>query len=108
MKKEDIKMPLPDEELPLLFRDDLPETLTNDMLALAHLSDAEEEANDEEMTAGPVRRSRTRKASKPYGKSSKTEEEQWNDEMRELDFRTRAWKPFRKSGSEPEVKKNAN
>ena len=72
------------EELCALFSDDLPDTLTNDLLALAHLSDIEEEEQ-----AGPVRRRRTVKRSDPYRKFS------IEDEMKELDLRTRAWKPYK-------------
>ena len=94
---KDEKIPKAEEELPALFRDDLPDQLSNDLLALAHLSDVEEDHAEEPQTSGPVRRSRVRTVSKPYGmKATKTEEEKWNDEMKELDFRTRAWKPFRK------------
>ena len=84
-----------EDDLPALFRDDLPDKLTSDLLALAHLSDVEEEAPQE---TGPIRKSRTKTKSKPYGAKrapEKTEEEKWNDEMKELEFRARAWKPFR-------------
>jgi hypothetical protein len=84
-----------EDDLPALFRDDLPDKLTSDLLALAHLSDVEEDAPQE---TGPIRRSRTKNKSKPYGPKqvpAKTEEEKWNDEMKELEFRARAWKPFR-------------
>jgi hypothetical protein len=96
-----------EEELPALFRDDLPDKLSDDLLALAHLSDADEDAGEketkkardmdvsEEQVAGPVRRSRKKNPSNPYArKPKKTEEELFNDDMTELDFRTRAWKPF--------------
>ena len=66
---KDDKVPPPDDELPALFRDDLPDTLTSDLLALAHLSDVEEE-QPEEIAAGPVRKGRTRKVAKPYGKKT--------------------------------------
>lgn len=81
-----------DEPLAALFQDDLPDKLSNDLLAIAHLSDVE----DEEMHAsGPIRKSRTKKASNPYGpRKRKSEEEEWNDQMKELDFRAKAWKPF--------------
>ena len=90
-----------EDELPALFRDDLPEKLTNDLLALAHLSDVEEPQQPE---SGPVRRSRKKVASNPYSaKPKKSQDEVFNDEMKELDFRTRAWKPFR-----PKTKENTN
>lgn len=79
-----------EEELPALFADDIPEKLTKDMLALAHLSDVEED-KDEEMVAGPIRRKRGKKTSKPY----KTADEEFQDDMKELEFRTNAWKPFK-------------
>lgn len=81
-----------EEPLAALFQDDLPDKLSNDLLALAHLSDVE----DEEMHAsGPIRKSRTKKASNPYGpRQRKSEEEEWNFQMKELDFRAKAWKPF--------------
>jgi hypothetical protein len=81
-----------EEPLAALFQDDLPDKLSNDLLALAHLSDVE----DEEMHAsGPIRKGRTKKASNPYGtRQRKSEEEEWNIQMKELDFRAKAWKPF--------------
>lgn len=82
-----------DDDLPALFRDDLPDKLSNDLLALAHLSDVEEETAEQ---SGPIRKSRTKNRANPYKKKpAKTEEEQFADEMKELDFRARAWKPFR-------------
>jgi hypothetical protein len=85
-----------EDDLPALFRDDLPEKLSDDLLALAHLSDVEEEP---QQTSGPVRRSRTRTMRNPYDKpkQKKTEAELLDDELKELDFRTRAWKPYRKN-----------
>jgi hypothetical protein len=82
-----------DDDLPALFRDDLPDKLSNDLLALAHLSDVEETAKEQ---SGPIRKTRAKNRANPYKKkTAKTEEEQFADEMKELDFRARAWKPFR-------------
>ena len=80
-----------EELLPALFRTDLPDNLPDDMLALAHLSDVEEEPQ-----TGPIRRTRTKISIKsaPYGKKRKSEEDLWKDDMKELDFKTRAWRPF--------------
>lgn len=88
-----------DDDLPALFRDNLPDKLSDDLLALAHLSDVDEPSKeaDEEMTSGPIRKRRTRNASKPYSNGAlkkKTDDEILNDDMKELEFRTRAWKPF--------------
>lgn len=88
-----------EEELHVLFQDELPDKLTNDLLALAHLSDVEE---SQEQPSGPVRRSRNRTTSKPYEKpksKKKSEAELLDDEIKELDFRTRAWKPFQKNST---------
>ena len=81
-----------EEELPALFRDDLPDQLSKDFLALAHLSDVEKSEDEEMVESGPIRRSRKRVVSKPYKKSV---EEEFQDDMKELDFRTNAWKPFK-------------
>jgi hypothetical protein len=83
----------PDEEtlLPALFVDTLPDELSGDLLALAHLSDVEEEV---QVRAGPIRKSRSRKGTQPYKNKPKSEEENWQDRMKELDFRAKAWKPF--------------
>ena len=81
-----------EEELPALFRDDLPDQLSKDLLALAHLSDVEKSEDEEMVESGPIRRSRKRVLSKPYKKSA---EEEFQDDMKELDFRTKAWKPFK-------------
>lgn len=83
-----------DEETPLpaLFVDTLPDELSGDLLALAHLSDVEEEV---QVRAGPIRKSRSRKGTQPYKNDKiKSEEENWHDRMKELDFRAKAWKPF--------------
>ena len=85
-----------EEELALLFTEDIPDKLTDAMLALAHLSDVEEEESksmdeEEELSHGPMRRRRTKKISKPY----KTVDDEFRDEMKELEFRTNAWKPFK-------------
>ena len=87
--------PVGEEELlAALFMESLPDQLSNDMLALAHLSDVDEE-EAEEQSAGPVRRTRTKQRANPYAtRSKKTEEDKWADEIKELDFRARAWKPF--------------
>ena len=84
-----------EEPLAALFEDVIPDSLTNDMLALAHLSDVEEE--DMQIHSGPIRRQRQKKASNPYGRKKKSEQEEWNDQMKELDFRAKAWKPFSKT-----------
>jgi|LauGreDrversion4_2_1035121.scaffolds.fasta_scaffold515233_2 hypothetical protein len=81
-----------EDELPALFRDDLPDHLSKDLLALAHLSDVEKSEDEEMVESGPIRRSRKRVVSKPYKKSA---EEEFQDDMKELDFRTKAWKPFK-------------
>jgi hypothetical protein len=81
-----------EEELPALFADDIPDKLTKDMLALAHLSDVEEEKDEEMVKSGPIRRRRKKIGSKPYKKS---EDEEFIDDMKELEFRTNAWKPFK-------------
>jgi len=93
------------DDLHVLFTDDLPEKLTDSLLALAHLSDVEEEERterkqeaieDEPMSGhGPMRRRRTRKISKPY----KTADDLFRDEMKELEFRTNAWKPYKQKPS---------
>lgn len=80
------------EELPALFSDDIPEKLSKDFLALAHLSDVENSQDEEMVESGPIRRHRKKVASKPYKKSA---DEEFQDDMKELDFRTKAWKPFK-------------
>jgi hypothetical protein len=80
-----------EDDLPALFQDHVPDKLSSDMLALAHLSDVEEES----LEVGPVRRVRTKRSANPYGMKAKSEQENLDDEIKELDFRTRAWKPFR-------------
>jgi hypothetical protein len=83
-----------EDDLPALFRETIPDTLPADMLALAHLSDVED--NDEQLTAGPVHRRKKKNTSGPYStKPRKSKEQQVDDEMKELDFRVRAWKPFK-------------
>lgn len=83
-----------DDDLPALFRDSLPDKLTYDLLALAHLSDVEEKEPPDEPMSGPIRRKRITSKTKPYGK--KTAEDEFHDQMKELEFRTNAWKPFKK------------
>lgn len=88
------KHPESDDELPALFRDHLPDQLSTDLLALAHLSDVEEDEPipvKEPQASGPIRRKRVIKKSNPY-----LIDEDFNNQMKELDFRTRAWKPFQK------------
>ncbi len=80
------------EQLPALFADEVPDKLSGDMLALAHLSDVEEENDEEMVESGPIRRGRKKLTSKPY---KKTEDEAFRDDMKELEFRTNAWKPFK-------------
>ena len=80
------------DELPALFADDIPDKLTGDMLALAHLSDVEEGKDEDMVESGPIRRRRKKVSSKPYKKS---EDEEFRDDMKELEFRTNAWKPFK-------------
>ena len=98
-----------DEDLSILFLDDLPEKLTPALLALAHLSDAEDpveerqsasirksshaDDKDEAMQSGPIRKSRRRKKADPY---TNAKDDELVNEMKELDFRTNAWKPFNK------------
>ena len=77
-------------ELPALFTDDLPDTLTDSLLALAHLSDVDED-NVPKDQSGPVRRKRAKNVSKPY----KTADDIFRDELKELEFRTNAWKPYK-------------
>lgn len=83
-----------EEELHALFRSDVPDNLSNDLLALAHLSDVEEQSV---VSAGPVRRQRrVAKSTDPYMRNKrKSDQELLDDDIKELEFRTRAWKPFR-------------
>ena len=80
-----------EEPFPALFQTDMPDKLPDDLLALAHLSDVEEEAQ-----TGPIRKTRTKVSTKsvPYGKKRKSEDDLWKDDMKELDFKTRSWRPF--------------
>ncbi len=79
-------------ELAALFRDELPDKLPSDLLALAHLSDVEDPPPEKGPSGGPIRRKRISKKSNPYRIDP---EEELNNQMKELDFRTKAWKPFK-------------
>lgn len=70
-----------EEELCILFTDEIPEKLNASFLALVHLSDVDEE----EQCTGPIRR----------GKKKSKKSDPYLNDMKELEFRTNAWKPFK-------------
>lgn len=81
-----------EEPLSALFVDELPTELSSALLALAHLSDCEdnEPPKKEEKQSGPIRSKR-----KSARKAIPYTDKKFEDEMKELNFRTRAWKPFK-------------